>query len=203
MKGNNLAFLTDPEGYLRHNAIECYNVGSAKLTEALTRCGVGPKAQGTAQTLELDLVPQKGFVSLQILGMQGTYAKAKRRGRPLLGAWLSYLGQTSVPNPDKMGCVCADDVGADMIFTVGLTGCTVVAVKDRGKLFFYHEPTALSWGKTQPDYPGTVVERAAPDYRAEGAGGFAVIVRRGSGWRVIVQTCIGVAVRGVETYDVS
>lgn len=40
-----------------------------------------------------------------------------------------------------MGHIDADGANTDLIFTAGITGCTIIGVRNGGRLTFYHEPT--------------------------------------------------------------
>jgi hypothetical protein len=206
MQGNNLRFLNGPEAYLRATAIECYNVKSGDYGPAIEACGVARASATCAPTVELDLVPvpKAAYVTLKILGPIGTYGRTGRHGRPIVGGWMPYTGQLARSDPERFGHINADDVpgGCPYIFTVGVTGCNVVAVRKKGGLHFYHEPTQAGWS-TMPDYDGDVLCRVGPKYGDKIFGGYALMMRDGGGgWNIHVQSHAGTAVADLTTYAV-
>ncbi len=205
MQGHNLRFLNSPEAYLRQTAVECYNVKSADYGPAIESCGTARASTTCDTTIELDFVPvpKATYVSLKILGPVGTYTGTGRKGRPVVGAWMPYTGQKSKGDPEAFGHIHADKVsgGCNFIFTVGLTGCNIVAVQKKNGLHFYHEPTQDSWGGF-PDYDGDVVCRVGPKYGDRIHGGFGVIVRNGGGWDILMQSHAGTAVSDLTRYAV-
>jgi hypothetical protein len=202
MNGHNASFLANPKTYLRKNAVESYNVSGGKLADDMRNAGGSSAANTCGHAMEFDLVPQKGgYVSLCILGRVGTYGQTSRKGRPLVGRWIPYLGQKKVPDPSKFGSINLDAVAHTYVFTVGFTGCKFVAVQKSDGIHLFHEPTAESWGETKPDYGGEVIMEAGPDYSLSPfAGGLGVAVRQSSGWKMFVQTTQGVKVLKVEEF---
>jgi len=206
MQGNNLRFLNGPAAYMRQTAIECYNVKSADYGPAIESCGVERASTTCDRTIELDLVPvpKAAYVTLKILGSIGTYAGTRRKGRPIVGGWMPYTGQIGRGDPERFGHINADLVseGCPYIFTVGLTGCNIVAVRKRTGLHFYHEPTQDSWGG-MPDYDGDFICRVGPKYGDRIYGGYGLMMRNGPGWNILVQSHQGTAVADFETYAVA
>jgi hypothetical protein len=200
MNKHNTRFLASPLAYMKTQAVQCYPNTAVALDTALKKCasyGTNPAGIGC---LEFDLVPMKtGIVDLVILGLPGTYAKTSRWGQPVRAAFLPYTGQ-SPSTADRFGQINADLVTESLIFTVHLTGCTIVAVDESDGLHFYHEPTQ-DWSKA-PVYPGTVRARVAPNYD-EGEFGLPMIQKKsGGGWQVILQCHQGSGIARTVVVDI-
>jgi hypothetical protein len=207
MNGHNARFISNPEVYLGTIAVECYNIKTASLTTALGGVGESATATTVASILEFDLVPQKGnYVSLVILGGVGAYGATKRKGRPIVGAWMPYLGQTSAPTEAKIGRINLTTVPAHVqyVFTAGLGGCNFVARQEGLYKVLYHEPTAASWGGADPAYSGTLLLKAGPAYddSLNRIGGFGMAMRAHGGWTLLFQLVQGVSVVGVTRHAV-
>ena len=200
MQGHNARFLASPLGYMQAQAVQCYPNTAVALDTALQKCGsYGQNPAGIA-CLEWDFVPAKtGIANLVILGLPGTYGKTKRWGRPVRAAFLPYTGQKP-STADKFGSINADLVSESLIFTVHLTGCTIVAVDESDGLHFYHEPTQ-DWSSA-PVYPGTVRARVAPDY-TRGEFGLPIIQKKSNGsWQVILQVHRGSGIARTDVVDI-
>lgn len=207
MKFHNARFLANPSDYLRVVAIECYPVKMSELTNDLRETRYTATSREVHVPLEFDFVPASKsalFAKLKILGPLGTYSRTRRVGRPVVAAWLPYLGQSSC-DPSKFGRICPADVVGNWqyIFTVNLTGCTVVAVREKDKFYFYHEPTQDEW-ESRPEYDGEVIARASPKYSDQCLAGFAMISKQSdTRFTVVVQSIrFGNTVSDVESFDI-
>jgi len=176
----------DTEGYLRENMLDC----TRSLETSVTSGGVNVNelSYNYQHTIDYVLSPLKSrvhglnFGRTPHVNQLPQWANTYIRGR--------YMGfMFNVAGPAQIAYVNVDaGPPCDFIFTVGLSGCTIVAVRmDNGQLCFYHEPTRannpLQWANR---YPGQVILRAAP--LAAGGMGSAVIFRGGRRWRVGIQS---------------
>jgi hypothetical protein len=207
MDGHNATFLSNPLQYLQRNAIECYNIKASALKTAINSAGGNGDSATCGLTLEFDLVPQPGkYVSLVILGPVGSYGRTKRRGRPIVGAWMPYLGQISQPDVNKIGHINLTTVPGTVnyVFSAGLGGCNFVVRQEGGNKVLYHEPTAAEWGTQTPAYGGANLLKAGPAYNdATGAvGGFGMAERHNGGWRLLFQLVKGTTVQQVTQHAV-
>ncbi|HEY3629201.1 MAG TPA: hypothetical protein VGL00_23125 [Terracidiphilus sp.] len=207
MHKNNARFLQNPEAYLRSTAIECYNIKADALKTAMTKVGESSTSTTVNSILEFDLVPQTGnYVSLVILGAIGAYAATKRKGQPIVAAWMPYLGQISNPDESKIGRINLTTVPAQVkfVFSAGLGGCNFVAQQDGVSKILYHEPTAAAWQGANPNYNGRLLIKAGPAYRDDHneVGGFGMAMRHGGGWRLLFQLVNGVTVVDVTHFDI-
>lgn len=207
MNGNNARFLKNPEAYLGSTAIECYNIKTGDLTTALNKVGESSTTTTVGTILEFDLVPQAGkYVSLLILGAVGAYAATKRKGQPIVAAWMPYLGQIKNPDESKIGRINLTTVPGhvNFVFSAGLGGCNFVARQEGPSKVLYHEPTAAEWNGVDPHYNGNLLIKAGPAYndsRME-IGGFGMAMRYGGGWRLLFQLVKGVSVVAVTHFDI-
>lgn len=216
MNGNNAAFRLNPVTYLGRKFIYSYNAGKTmdgkdSLSLTITNKNLSGNFSDSKRKcripLEFDLVPVGNYASivdLKILGAQGAYAQTGRRGAPIVACWIPYI-DVDAANPSKFGYIPANSVpqGVNYIFTVGLGGCTIVAV-DRGPkgIYFYHEPTKSAWPQ-RPVYPDgdNVLAQEQPDTDA----GFAFIKRDNTaphGWTIVVQNANGLMPGGVKSVQV-
>jgi hypothetical protein len=207
MQGHNARFLADTVTYLGPHAIECYNIKTAAMKAAINQAGGNGDAVACNLTLEFDLVPQPGnYVSLVILGPVGSYGRTWRWGRPIVGAWMPYLGQTAQPNVDHIGRINLTLVPAHVnyVFSAGLGGCNFVVQQQGPSKFLYHEPTAQEWGGHNPGYAGVNLLRAGPAYDdgANAVGGFGLAQRHMGGWRLLFQLIKGTTVQAVTQHPV-
>jgi hypothetical protein len=207
MNGNNTSFLTNPVNYLGQHAIECYNIKPAAMKTAINNAGGNGDANSCNLTLEFDLVPQPGkYVSLVILGVVGTYAGTKRKGQPIVAAWMPYMGQTKDPKENQIGRINLTTVPANVkfVFSAGLGGCNFVAQQEGVNKVLYHEPTAASWNGQQPAYNGNNILRAGPAYddAAGIVGGFGMAMRVPTGWDLVFQLVNGTTVQQVTQHHV-
>ncbi len=199
MKGNNAELRNNSLEFLKNKIIYSYNAGktmdgkdSYSATIKDKQIGFNESRTSCITTLEFDLVPvpdYKNIVDLKILGKEGTYAKTKRRGLPVVGCWMPYI-ETDSTDYTKYGCIATKDVDKDIdyIFTIGLGGCTIVATKsDDDGLHFYHEPTKEKWD-TEIKYSKEheVIARVTTTETA----GFAMMERKNdseNGWVIHLQ----------------
>jgi hypothetical protein len=119
---------------------------------------------------------------------------------------MPYLGQHSKPDADKIGRIDLTTVPTTVnyVFSAGLGGCNFVVCQEGPRKFLYHEPTASSWGDTQPAYSGARLLKAGPAYDDERmrSGGFGMAMRVGAGWKLLFQLLQGVSVIEVTEHDV-
>ncbi len=198
MRGNNLDFLTDPIGYLQSHKVLCYlpNQGAKQRTDINTANGntLGVR-QEFAPAVEWDFVPNKagGYVSLDMLGVVGTYGGTRRFGRAVVANYIPYLGQKdNAPSSGDFGRINLSRVQADFVFTFTFTGCSFVATQEGGDVFMYHEPTAGIWtGPVQGRYGGGNVVFGPMTTDADVIGGFGCLIRdkfTHNRWHVVVQS---------------
>lgn len=181
MKGNNALFRSDPERFLKSKGILC-----SKMSRN-SQVGDFANINGF-DCVEFDLVPKGGsFVELTVLGAIGTYGKTKRKGKPIVGHFLHWNGQTYKQGPATFGKLDLSACTADYVFTAPFTGCRFVVTRSEsgGNLKVYHEPTEDG----VCNYPDPVILEAGPTYEDNKAiSGNGVLWRRGGGWKVIVST---------------
>ncbi|MDT4331079.1 hypothetical protein ACQE3E_16305 [Methylomonas sp. MED-D] len=215
MNGNNAAFRLNPATYMGQKLIYSYNAGKTmdgkdSLNETINAKHLASQFSDSKRKcripLEFDLVPIAKYpavVDLKILGAQGAYAQTSRKGAPIIAGWIPFINEDT-NDASKFGYIPANSVPGTVqyIFTVGLGGCTIVAV-DRGPkgIYFYHEPTKAAWNNL-PVYPdgNQVLVRALPAL----AG--SAIIRRSTtaahGWEILVQDANGFTSGGVTAYPV-
>ncbi len=117
------------------------------------------------------------------------------RGAPSWARGCPTRARSPVPDPERFGHINADDVpgGCQFIFTVGLTGCNIVAVRKKTGLHLYHEPTRTRGAASRPTMARSSV--VGPKYGDKVFGGYgcgwtvrAVVVRCWRGWNIHVQS---------------
>jgi hypothetical protein len=199
MDGQNLQFITNPKAYLEKNAIVCYT-GEAAQKSDINRISGNTLAvtQEFNSTVEFDLVRNRiGYVDLKILGGTGTYGGTTRRGRPIVGNYIPYLGQKdNSPSSSNFGRINLSHVTANYVFTFTFTGCNFVVTRESGSVYVYHEPTAGVWtGTVASRYSGATIlnERIGPAYDDRTNSGFGCLVRASlTRWIAYVQTPNGI-----------
>ena len=200
MDGQNLLFINDPKAYLEKNALVCYTRESDQKASINTINGnTLPVTQEFVPVAEFDLVKNRlGYVDLKILGGAGTYGGTRRRGRPIVGNYIPYLGQFDrSPRCENFGRINLSRVTAKYVFTYTFTGCNFVVTRENGDVYVYHEPTAAAWTNSVADrYPGATILHAkiGPDY-TNALSGYGCLVRDkmvATRWHVFVQTPAGV-----------
>lgn len=199
MDGENLAFISDTRRYLERKAIVCYGATKSNAQKVdINRINGNtlPVTQEFAPTVEFDLVRSPGgYVDLKILGVVGTYAATARKGRPIVGNYIPYLGQKDhTPDSSQFGRINLSNVQTNYVFTFSFTGCNFVVTRENGDVYVYHEPTAGVWTATVAQrYPGATIIHACvgPQYDATHVGGFGCLARDkavANRWHIYAQS---------------
>ncbi len=213
MKGNNAKFRNNLLDFLNKKIIYSYNAGktmddkdSYSATIKDKKIDFNETKNRCITTLEFDFVPVPDYpniVDLKILGKEGTYAKTKRKGLPVVGCWIPYI-ETDSTDYKKYGYIATKDIDKDInyIFTIGLGGCTIVATKDDDGLYFYHEPTKEN---SDNDIQYSKEHKVIARITTTEISGFAMMKRSNSknGWTIHLQDFTkSLNVGKVSSYDI-
>jgi hypothetical protein len=199
MDGLNTQFISNPKAILEKYAVVCY-LGEDAQKNDINRINNNTLgvSQEFAPRVEFDLVRNKlGYVDLKILGGVGSYGGTTRKGRPIVGNYIPYLGQKdNSPSSANFGRINLSQVTANYVFTFTFTGCNFVVTREGGSVYVYHEPTAAVWtGGVGSRYTGATIlhERIGPAYDPMTNSGFGCLVKStATRWIAYVQTPSGI-----------
>lgn len=170
----NFQFLINPMNFLRTNILDMHGYLERSMLALRPKPDFVNDNQATYQFAIEPIRP--GTVGVGFAGRQLMPA--------ITGRFLGF--QFNVNGPGQMGHIVASASTAKFIFTVGITGCTIIGVRKRGTLTFYHEPTrANDKGKWLGDYDGDVVIYAPT---TTGYGSAVIHCYDGRHWCVYVQS---------------
>lgn len=174
---NNFRFLADPAAFMRTTLIDA----TRRLERSMLSVRFDPKKllHNCRQVFDFDLVPVS--YSKCCLEMRGP--KSEFKGGPAVRA--RFLGFAfNVEGAHQIARITATD-DTTPIFTVGITGCTVIGIRSRRGLRFFHEPTRQDRRLLfLNEYPGQVVIHA-PSTTGYGT---AFMQRDGDKWQVLMQS---------------
>ena len=201
MDGQNLAFTSNPRRHLETNALVCYgNKGAAQKADINRLNGnTLPVTQEFPADVEFDFVRNRGgYIDVTMLGVVGAYRASGRRGRPILGNYIPYLGQQNRnPSKDNFGRINLSRVTTNYVVTFSFTGCNFVVTREGGDAYVYHQPLSEAVTRANPFNGITIINAGiGPDYtQADVVGGYGCLVRDiavAGRWIVYIQTPIGV-----------
>jgi hypothetical protein len=187
-------FKSNPTEFLMNHMLVC----DTGTYQSMLRYpgGAGQFDEDCKKIVKFILVPlAPGMVELNLV----TDEQAKQAGTSCEARMFGYKYQIS-SGSEAAYCEVSPEERASVIFTVGLSGCTIVAVARNGMLRLYHEPTrspaatetpkaikkALALQANLERYPGKTLVRASPD--GEQGLGSAVIVKADSKWHICIQS---------------
>ncbi|MEM9462441.1 MAG: hypothetical protein AAGF11_50295 [Myxococcota bacterium] len=175
----NIRFLQDPRTFMQDTLIDSVSVLERSIGQTTRGQNLGDLADNNQAIFDFHLVPlHYGKVGLEM---------SLRGSRSIPGIPARYLGfNFNVSGPGQMGKIDVAGGDTDFIFTVGITGCTIIGVRNGGQLTFYHEPTRdNARGQWLDRYPGDVVL-----YAPSSTGYGTAVMHRYDGrhWRVYMQS---------------
>lgn len=174
---NNVRFMMDPVGFMREILID----SASMLEKSMARNRVNSNALlNNCQTLfEFDLVPVGHLKACLVMRYPGS---DYRTGPSIKARFLGFAYK--VAGTHQIAHIQAPGDGKP-IFTVGITGCTIIGVRNPSGLHFYHEPTRqdqrLQWLN---NYPGQMVIHAP----SRTGFGTAFMHCSNGKWEVVMQS---------------